>query len=795
MTSEELMEQLREAFELETEERLASMSAQLIDMEKSGTPEGQRPLLEVVYRDAHSLKGSARAVDLTHVESLCQALESMLSAAKDSGDLVDAERVELCHECVRLVEDIVAAGDERRYADAVDTLVARVHAQSDNVTEETPPRARRYESARLPEKAGFGEVSQDTCRGDADDRPPPQSATTQAASPAVAGGSVCEPGKPVAPRTRRDASQTGVRVASDKLDALLRRSEELVAVKVMLREQLAGMTALLRASLDRQERRHVDEDTRLLRRFLDQEQRRGRNTAQLMALDRVLAYLEQEDEQVDSVERRFRTAVTRIEQERRQVERALDDVSDGVKDIAMLPFRALFAVLPRMVRDISRREGKEVDLALEGESIEIDRRILDELRDVLTHLIRNAVDHGVESPEEREAAGKERVGTVRVAARRPEGGNIEVIVADDGRGFDTARLRQAAVASGGMSDEDLDRMNQEQIERLVFEPGLSTSGMITEISGRGLGMSIVRERIERLGGRLECRSETGRGVLTRMVLPATLATFRGVVVTCRRQSCVVPASHFVQAFCATPERLTRIGDHMAVHFRGQALELVPLGEVLDIARREDDDRNSDLRAVIVLGVGEQLMAFGVDAVRGEREVLVKPLGAQLRRVRNVSAGTVLEGSVVPVLNVYDLARNHRASRSHGPTAVMQEEEAPKKLLVVEDSITSRVLLKNILEAAGYGVATAVDGVAGFDALKTDPVDLVVSDVEMPRMDGFEMTARIRADDDLQALPVVLVTSLASQQHRRRGVEVGADAYIVKSHFDHENLLETVKRLA
>jgi len=223
---------------------------------------------------------------------------------------------------------------------------------------------------------------------------------------------------------------------------------------------------------------------------------------------------------------------------------------------------------------------------------------------------------------------------------------------------------------------------------------------------------------------------------------------------------------------------------------------VPLGDVLGIARREDDEGSSDVRDVVVLSAGEQLMAFGVDAVCGEREVLVKPLGPQLRRVRNVSAGTVLEGSVVPVLNVYDLARNHRAARSsRAPMSMAHEEEAPKRLLVVEDSITSRVLLKNILEAAGYGVATAVDGAAGLDALKADPVDLVISDVEMPRMDGFEMTARIRADNDLQALPVVLVTSLASQQHRRRGVEVGADAYIVKSHFDHENLLETVQRLA
>jgi len=251
----------------------------------------------------------------------------------------------------------------------------------------------------------------------------------------------------------------------------------------------------------------------------------------------------------------------------------------------------------------------------------------------------------------------------------------------------------------------------------------------------------------------------------------------------------------VQAFCATPERLTQVGAHAAVHFRGQALELVPLGDVLGIARREDDEGSSDVRDVVVLSAGEQLMAFGVDAVCGEREVLVKPLGPQLRRVRNVSAGTVLEGSVVPVLNVYDLARNHRAARTRAPISMVREEEAPKRLLVVEDSITSRVLLKNILEAAGYGVATAVDGVAGLDALKADPVDLVISDVEMPRMNGFEMTARIRADNELQALPVVLVTSLASQQHRQRGVEVGADAYIVKSHFDHENLLETVKRLA
>jgi len=283
-----------------------------------------------------------------------------------------------------------------------------------------------------------------------------------------------------------------VRVSSKKLDVLLRKAEELVGVKLILREQLVEMSSLLGSALDREERRHVDEDVRLLRRYVAQEERSGRDSPHVMALGRLLSYLEWEDDHIGTSARRFQSTVTRMGRERCQVEKTVVDVANSVRDVAMLPFGDLFKGLPRMVRDIAKQGNKEVDLDVEGEDIEIDRRILDDLRDVLTHLIRNAVDHGLEAPDEREREGKTREGHLRVAVNRPENGNIELVISDDGAGFDVEGIKEKAVKSGVVESAAAEAMTDVELQQLILEPGFSTSRMITEIWGRGLGMAIVR---------------------------------------------------------------------------------------------------------------------------------------------------------------------------------------------------------------------------------------------------------------------------------------------------------------
>lgn len=487
-------------------------------------------------------------------------------------------------------------------------------------------------------------------------------------------------------------------------------------------------------------------------------------------------------------EGRLATLVKGGDQGRRHLAGLVDGLLDNVKMLLMLPLSAALEVLPKVARDLAREQGKEVTVTISGGGVEIDRRILEEIRDPLIHLLRNAIDHGIELPEARLQAGKPRRGTISVAASPLAGGRIEIRVADDGGGVDFSRLA-AAAASQGLADA---AATPAELLPLVFHSGLSTSPLITDISGRGLGLAIVREKAERLGGSVDVESSAGAGTLFRLTLPLTLATFHGVHVRAGGADFIFPTMGLERVMRLPRAAVRSVENRETVPIDGRPVALVRLAEVLELAAAVPAETAT--LALAVAGSGERRVAFAVDAVLGELEVLAKGLGRQLTRVRNIAGATVLgNGKVVPILYIPDLLKS--AARP-GP-AVRSPPAAPARrrtVLVAEDSITSRILLQGILEAAGYQVATAVDGLDAYTRLCTEPFDLLVSDVDMPRLNGFDLTARIRADRRFAELPVVLVTALESREHRERGAEVGANAYIVKSSFDQENLLAAVGRL-
>jgi two-component system chemotaxis sensor kinase CheA len=333
--------------------------------------------------------------------------------------------------------------------------------------------------------------------------------------------------------------------------------------------------------------------------------------------------------------------------------------------------------------------------------------------------------------------------------------------------------------------------------RLIYRSGVSTSPIITNISGRGLGLAIVQEKVERLGGTISLVTHRDRGTTFSMSLPLNLATFRGLVVRAGEGIFVIPTMSVERVGRVKREDVKTVENRQTIPLDGQVLSLVRLAEALEVASEDSTADSANTLPVVVVTSADNRLAFAVEEILDEQEVLVKTLGRQLSRVRNIVGASLLAtGKVVPVLNVQDLMK----SAVKAPAAPVRVSAAkkvaarPKSILVVEDSITARSLLKNILEVAGYAIKTAIDGIDAFTALKTGDFDLVVSDVDMPRMSGFDLTAAIRADKKLSEMPIVLVTALESREHRERGVEVGANAYIVKSSFDQSDLLETIKRL-
>jgi two-component system chemotaxis sensor kinase CheA len=480
-----------------------------------------------------------------------------------------------------------------------------------------------------------------------------------------------------------------------------------------------------------------------------------------------------------------------------------DDLQDEVRRVRMLPIATLFDLFPRMVRDLARERDKEVTLHVVGADTEVDRQVLEIMKDPLTHLLRNAVDHGIEPPDRREAAGKPRRGTIRLRAAQ-KGNTIVLGVADDGAGIDLEAVRRAAVKRGLLTAQEAAGLSNQEAIQLIFRSGLSTLSQVTDLSGRGVGLDVVRENLEQLHGLVEVDTAPGRGTTFTLTLPLTLATSHVLLVEVAGQTVAVPTTTVKRILRVEAASVGRIEGRPAIRADGQPLPLVSLAQVLELSqacpepgRRVEAPLAPDQKIpVVVLGVVEKRIAFRVDGFRGTQEVVIKSLGRQLSRVRNVAGATILgTGQVVMILSVADLVKSAQVGPAvAAPPPVEVREVIRRRVLVVDDSITTRALERNILESAGYEVLVAADGEEAWALVQGEPLDAIAADIAMPRMDGFVLTEKVKGDERFKELPVVLITSLESPQDKIRGMEAGADAYITKSTFDQRELLETIERL-
>jgi two-component system chemotaxis sensor kinase CheA len=468
------------------------------------------------------------------------------------------------------------------------------------------------------------------------------------------------------------------------------------------------------------------------------------------------------------------------------------DLEQEVMAARLIPIATIYAGLPRVVRDIAEGTGKPARIELRGETVELDRKVLELLQDPLLHLVRNAMDHGIEPPAERAAAGKPAAGSIVVSAEAM-GGEVRVTICDDGRGIDPARLRDRAVRLGMLHAEEAARMSGIEALDLIFLPGLSTAAMVTDISGRGVGMDVVRSNISELSGQVIVESQLGRGTQIVLTLPLTLVTTRVLLVRVGQASFGLPASGCQGTIWVQRGQLRSIEGQPTITHNGRDVVVRPMAELLGVASVAPTGRGERTPAVLV-GSPQRLIALLVDALIDEREAVVKPLGPILARQRSYSGAIQLgDGSLVLLLNPLALIQGAGSVRPSlaGPAPAPRRRP---RLLVCDDSFTTRELIRSILQSAGYEVTSAVDGADALDKLRAQAYDLVVSDVEMPRVDGFQLTARLRSELALHDLPVVLITSLSSEDHRRRGLEAGAQAYIVKSQFDQGGLLEIIQQL-
>jgi two-component system chemotaxis sensor kinase CheA len=549
-----------------------------------------------------------------------------------------------------------------------------------------------------------------------------------------------------------------VRIGVDRLAALLHDVEELVALKLTGRQLVEDVDSVLAFSQGL--RPQARQDAGALQGH-------------------------------ESLERRLHALRVAALREQRQLASAVDGLLAGTKSVLLLPVRSLTPYLTAAVRELSRSQHKEIELRLEGDEVEMDRRLLQALREPLVHLLRNAVFHGIEDAAARQAAGKPAQGRLALVIAPRAGGRVVLTVRDDGAGIDTERLAAAARRLQLPLPEDATREN---LLQLVFSDGLSTAAGLTQVAGRGVGLAIVRQTVERMAGTVSVHSVPGEGTAFTMTLPLSLATFRAIEVRAGGRSLLVPT--------AQVERCIRLGAHEqrmlaaqpVLRWGDRDLPLASLAALLELPAAE---AAVDRPSCLVLHSAGHAVALAVDEVVGELEVLSKPVDAGLTATPLIAGAAVLgDGRTVVILNGAELVRaalrpGRGGALTLGPAAVPAHA---RTILLAEDSITSRTLLKNILEVAGYRVEVAADGAQALHKLRAGPFDLVVSDVEMPNLDGIGLTRAIRAEPRFAQLPVVLVTSLASPADRERGAEAGADAYIIKSGFDQADLIQTIAEL-
>ncbi len=744
-----MLDPVFDIFREEAREHLGALERGFLDLEAAAA-DARRSLIDNLFRHAHSLKGDARAIGLQTLQQTSQVLEDILDGLRGAPEKTDRGRIDQGLAQLDLVRGAYEAwqgGQETENDDQRQT--------------EEPPTSKPAGEAPVVVAEAPVVVAEET---PAFASPPAE--PTAPAPPPVAKGAT-QPAEQVSTASApRDETFT-VRVPSERLDRML---------------NLAGEIRISQRVAD-----SVQDRLTVLHAYLEQipgaGQRRSRATDHDLQQHRlaIATWQSQMSDQLRRIESELGKKATREEL-------LVEALEADIRQARLLPLVMLTDSLRRSVRDLALSLGKSIRFDIDVGKILLDKAVIEALREPLLHLIRNAADHGLESPAERLAAGKPVEGRIRIQAAR-RGELVAISVSDDGRGVDYDKIRERIRRNGGTEEADLLQMSQRDLAKHLFQPGFSTAPA-GDVSGRGVGLDVVMTEVLRLHGTLDLHpgaGELGAGTTFVITVPVTISTVRILTVLSGGQYYGIPTSTIIRTGNVSESSLRELEGSLVLPVDGQPVRWVSLSDLLGTTGMHPAN-NGARSPYLLVGYEGRQVAVVVDDLEDESEVLLKPLGFPLSGLAGVVGGAVRpDGSVQVVLDVIAIAfgkMEHRASR---PAA---RPKAVGRIMVVDDSPTTRSILRNVLSAAGYLVRTASDGVDALERLRTQLVDLVISDVEMPRMNGFDLTRQIKAK---LRLPVILVTGKEKEEHRREGLEAGADAYVVKSSFEGEGLLQVVSQ--
>ncbi len=731
----ELLKQLIETFKSELDEQSQIIIDGLLLLEKNNLSDEERnKRVESIFRAAHNVKGASRSLGINDVAQISHAIETLFAFIKKDLTIVPREIIDRCLDAV----------DKMR--SAMESFVLH--------------KPLSFELNELLNHLKTDEYMH-----------PVEKNIPKIEAPVVEA-------KPINEATRTET----IRVSIEQIDRISALMEEMQVNKIAIDDHYTDLSQLYNKSKQLgQTWSKLFSSIQSIDTKSDENFQRNFNTS--------ADYIYESQNSIDQMYKNMRGHVN-------ELSTLFNTLQEEIRMLRLVPANHLFSTFPRYVRDLAHENNKEIDLTITGDNIKMDKMVLDGIKDPIIHILRNAVDHGIENKVTREAKGKPPIGHIHINLVEDEN-RVLIYIEDDGAGIDIKRIGETILNKSLISQSEYEKLNDDELLDYIYHPGFSTKEIITDISGRGVGLNVVKSNLELLKGQVSVKTNLEKGTTFCLSVPFTLTSERGLMIKCGGEIFVVPTNFVQRVLLIKPTDIIEVQGSQAIMLDEHPIALHSLAEILGLSKKDISAKN-DLSIIVLQKNSQHRVSFIIDEVLGEREMIIKPLQYPFTSLPCVGGGT-LSGSnrIIIVLNSNELIARALQNVKYTPISISTKmTEAPKRphILVVDDSITTRTLEKNVLESKNYQVTVAVNGQEAWELLQKQKFSLLITDVTMPIMDGFTLTEQVKKNENTNYLPVIIVTSLGSDAEKKRGIEVGADAYIVKNEFESGALLEIVSQL-
>ncbi len=763
-----------EALKEDSLELIQSLNTNLLSLEKN---HAQKECWIDVMRALHNLKGLSKVMGFENIEKLSHRLEDIVKLINEEKVVFSPAMINVIFKGVDAIDFLLKAAINQQI---VEYDISGIILQLDKIANGEPLEIKKEEFIEKPSKASTENLEkkpeiklEESQKEEIKQAPIADQKTESVAIPA-------------SPAHSATGSQESIRVKTEKLDYLLNLASEMAIDKICMNKEVKDLEVIQDSFY-----REIQEWHRFSLEW--------RNISHLINNPKISDLglrLNKNVQSIFNLKEQFDNLFSNHSRTISHHNTIISDYQNKIMETRMLPSSVLLSTFPRMVRDLANQFNKEINLIIEGEETEVDKKIMENLRDPLIHILRNSIDHGVETPDERIKKGKPRLSNVKLAVSY-QGNQLKIEISDDGNGIDIEKIKKKAVEKKIYNERDIGSLSKKDLVNLIFKPGFSTKDIITSLSGRGVGMDIVQRNIKALNGSINVESESGSGTNIIILIPLSLATTNVLIVKVKGQLMGIPSLNVYEAINIKYEDIHTIEGREAISVHDHIIPLAWMDVVLDIRKKRRKEEKQKILSVVILGSEQNKIGFVVNDLVDEHEVVVKNIEDKLQDISTVIGATILgSGELVLILSPFELmikAREKEIKTIIEKTDNAVRDEAPY-VLVVDDQMTIRQLQKSILESAGYRVATAKNGKDALEQMGKLNFGLVITDIQMPEMDGFALVKKIKSEKNYNKIPVIIVSSLVSEEDKKKGISAGANAYIKKSEFNQQNLLEIINTL-